>query len=368
MKKILVVGMTSNRGGIESVIMSYYRALQNIEFHFDFLSNSKIMAYEDEVTRDGSQVYHITSRHDSVFQFYKELNHFFKENSMKYSAIWANECSLANISYLTFAKRFGISKRIIHCHNAKNGEGKIRGILHSINKHRIRHFATNYWSCSDESSVWFFGKDFRDLPNYRHIINPVDTSSLSFNQAKRNEKRNELALPDQAIVFGNVARFEAQKNHTELIEIFEVLRKIDNHCVLLLVGDGTLQPQIRNMVNEKSLDDAVIFAGERADVEDLYQAMDAFIFPSLFEGLPVAFLEAQANGLPSIISSAIPKEAIVNTNVLKINLVESPDSLAQKIYRWLKTATAKRQDINKLQSSQYTISSQTDNFIHAITQ
>lgn len=305
MKKVLVFGMTVNPGGVESVIMNYYRHMNKQKIQFDFLCNCPHIAYEDEIKALGGKIFKITSRKENYWRFKTELKKFMKENASKYDMLWVNLCSLVNIDYLVYAKKYGIKKRIIHCHNSSNDAGLMKGIIHMINKKRIGCLATDFWSCSEEAAPWFFSKKIIRSDKFRIIPNAIDVKKFEPNIGIRNSLRKELGLEDM-IVIGHVGRFHFQKNHIFLIEIFEELYKRNSNYRLLLVGQGELETNIREKVISKGLSEKVIFCGVRTDVEKLYQAMDLFILPSIFEGLGVVALEAQACLLPCLLSDTTP--------------------------------------------------------------
>ncbi|MEK0217868.1 glycosyltransferase [Bifidobacterium mongoliense] len=362
MKKILVVGMTDNYGGIESVIMSYYRAIDKTRFQCVFLANTPVMAYEDEIAQLGGIVIHVPARHQHPVEFYRSVHTFFRNHAHEYSAIWFNCCSLANISYLSFAKRYGIAKRIVHCHNAQNGEGKLRGVLHALNRRRVRGVATDFWSCSNEASVWFYGDDFKNLTEYKFIPNTIDPNKFAYSSTTRRETRHELGVADTSIVIGNVARLEPQKNPAGLVRIFSELHKVDPRYQLFLIGKGELEEGIRSYVGEHGLRDDVHFLGIRHDIADLYQAMDMFMLPSLFEGFPVTLLEAQDNGLPTVLSSTITEEIDINDNLLRIDIKDAPRKIARSINAWYKLLPARRVIDNRVPESKYSISMQIRDF------
>ncbi|MDD6461231.1 MAG: glycosyltransferase [Bifidobacteriaceae bacterium] len=361
MKRVLVIGMTDNPGGMESVIMAYYRALDKNRVQCDFLANTSRIAYEDEICGLGGHVYHLPPRHTHPYSFYRALRRFFTDNATKYTAIWENECSLANISYLSYAKRYGISKRIIHCHNSQNGEGFIRGVLHCINRHRIRHIATTFWSCSDKASVWFFGDDFASLPSYRCIPNAIDTERFAFDPSARERIRKRLGLSEQTILVGNVGRFVPQKNQSQLLDIFAHMRQRNHRYSLVLIGQGILADELRKKVEALDLSSSVVFLGTVREVEFYYDAMDLFLFPSLFEGLPVAPIEAQCAGLPIVFSDRCPANANIDTEKnLVIDISESADSLAGEIDSWFSSMPNNR--ASKVPTSIYSMSAQIDAF------
>ena len=286
MKRVLVFGMTENPGGVESVIMNYYRHINHEKVQFDFLCNCPNIAYEKEIKALGGKVYKITARKNNYVKFKKELRDFMKNNAARYSVLWVNLCSLVNIDYLIEAKKNGIQKRIIHCHNSENDAGKIKGLVHAINKKRIDHFATDFWSCSEDASSWFFSEKILAGEKYKVIPNAIDVRKFERNNTVRYEVREEMGLKGKKVI-GHVGRFHFQKNHKFLISVFTELIKKDDNYQLILVGQGELETEIKELVEKKGITDKVTFCGVRNDLDRLYQAMDIFVLPSVFEGLAV---------------------------------------------------------------------------------
>lgn len=303
MKRILVFGITENPGGVESVIMNYYRNIDKSKIQFDFLCNTKDVAYQKEIISLGGKIYRITARSKNYKLYKEELEHFFKANSNKYSAIWVNVCSLANIDYLKIAQKYNIKTRIIHCHNAQNMDSSLRGLLHKFNKIFLSKYATDFWSCSKFASKFFYNSKIIKSNKYKIINNAIDLSSYIYNEKIRKNYRDELQINDKTVVYGNVGRMHFQKNQKFLLKIFMEILKKQNNAVLLLIGDGEDRKELEKIVKDNKISNKVRFLGVRNDVNKLLQAMDVFLFPSLFEGLPVALIEAQASGLLVVASS-----------------------------------------------------------------
>lgn len=331
MKKILVFGITDKAGGVESVIMNYYRNIDKSKINFDFLCNSDIVAYEDEITKLGGRIYRITARSKNFKKYKIELNNFFKKHAKEYSTIWVNTCSLANIDYLKYAKKYGIKYRIIHSHNSQNMDSRIRGLLHKLNKIILKKYATDFWSCSEESGNWFYNKKIISSKNYLLVNNAIDTEKFKFDKYLRIEERRKLNLENN-LVIGNVGRFHFQKNHKFIIDVFNEVVKKNNSARLILVGTGTLEDEIKQKVKKLKLEDKIIFLGQRNDVEKVMQAIDILLFPSLFEGLPLTLIEAQANGMPILASKdVIPNETKMSVNLEFVSLQESAQKWANKL-------------------------------------
>lgn len=317
MKKVLVFGITENPGGVESVVMNYYRNINRENIQFDFLCNTEVVAYEDEILKLGGKIYRITARSKDRNKYKSDMEKFFKEHSNEYSSIWVNVCSLANIDYLKYAKKYGIKKRIIHSHNSQNMDSFLRGLLHRFNKLFISKYATDFWSCSDDASKWFYSKKIQKQENHLIVKNAIDLEKFKYDEKTRNEYRKELNW-DTKIVFGNVGRFHFQKNQLFLIKIFAKIQKKVDNAILVLVGDGEDRNKIVDMINEYKINEKVVLLGVRDDIPNIMQAMDVFVFPSIFEGLGLVAIEAQASGLPVFASkNVIPEEVNIDKEIFR---------------------------------------------------
>lgn len=330
--KILVFGMTPNPGGVESVLMNYYRNIDKNKVQFDFLCNSPDkIAYEDELLTGGSKVYKVSMRSKHPLKYHRELNDFFKKNADKYDAIWVNLNSLANIDYLKLAKKYGIKRRIIHSHNSRNMDGYLRGLLHEKNKKHIAKYATDFWACSVEAGKWFYPEKIRKQEKI--INNAIDLNSIKFDEAERKIIRKKYNLEGK-LVIGNVGRLHFQKNQTFLLEITKEIKKIVPNIKVVLVGDGSDKEKLQHKSRELGIEADVLFTGVQKNITAWLSTFDVFVFPSLFEGLGVALLEAEATGVPVIASKkVIPKEAKITSNFIFYPLTASPKEWAEKIVK-----------------------------------
>lgn len=358
MNKILVFGITDNPGGVESVIMNYYRHIDRNKIQFDFLCNTDIVAYEDEIIRLGGKIYRINARSKNRKKYKSDMNNFFKNHAKEYKTIWVNVCSLANIDYLKYAKKYGIKYRIIHSHNSQNMDSFLRGLMHKWNRVFIDKYATDFWSCSDDASNWFYNKKIINSDKFLLIKNAIDYELFKYNENVRNEYRNKLNI-DGKFVIGNVGRFHFQKNHTFIIKVFFEIHKIEKNSILLLVGNGIERKKIEEIVKQFNIEDCVKFLGIRNDTPQLLQAMDVFLFPSLFEGLPLALVEAQASNLIIYASKGrINKNIVINEeNFNFLRLEDSEKIWAEKIVYDYKTFNndRKKEVLTLLQRSGYDI-------------
>ncbi|MBR4830300.1 MAG: glycosyltransferase family 1 protein [Bacilli bacterium] len=351
MKKVLVVGFTENPGGIENVVMNYYRNFDRKEVQLDFLYSTDSIAFEKEINDMGGKTYHICSKHSNMFKHKKELKEFFKEHANEYSSIWVNFCNITNLDYFKLAKKYGINKRIIHAHNSQNMGSKLKGILHKINKLFIASYATDYWSCSDDASDWFYTKKIRD--KVLVVKNSIDLDRFKYDSNTDKKYRKELNTENKFVI-GNVGRLHFQKNQMFLLDVFNEIKKVEPNAELLLVGEGEDREKITNKINELGLNDSVQMLGARDDVPALMSSMDVFLFPSVFEGLGLVLVEAEAIGLPIVAASDdIPHEVKMSSNFTFVSLNDSLDKWRDEV---LKFKNTKKEDNTKsLQENGYDI-------------
>ena len=361
--RVLVFGMTDNPGGMESCVMNYYRNIDKRDVQFDFLCNWDNMVYADEVKENGSVIYTIPQRSKDYKAYKKAMDDFFENYAGKYDVLWYNTCTLANIDYLIYAKKYGISKRIIHAHNSGNETSKLRGMFHYMNKMRLNRYATDFWSCSMVASKYFFNNKQISSDRHHIINNAIQTEKYAFDEEVRSAIRKEYGL-DGKYVIGHVGRFQYQKNHEFLIDIFNEYLKLDPNAILMLIGQGEYEETIRHKVSDLKITDKVLFMGVRSDVNRLLQAMDTFLLPSRFEGLPLVLVEAQASGLPCYASKdVITKESDITGNVRFIGLDFDAKKWADIIYE-NKCSNVNREKYTQLvKKDGFDINTETNKFI-----
>lgn len=330
MTRVLVFGMTENPGGVESFLVNYYRNIDRNKLQFDFLCNShEPVAYEDELIALGGRTFHITARSKDRQLYRKELEEVFKKHAKEWSAIWVNVCSLANIDYLKIAKRYNIEKRIIHSHNSRNMDSMLRGVLHYINKLSLEKYATDFWACSEDAARWFFYGE--TLKKTEVIHNAIDVNRMKFDPEKREKIRDKYGLQDKFVI-GNVGRLHFQKNQEFAVEVFGIYHKKHPDSVLVLVGQGEDEEKLKAKVSVYGLSDSILFPGVQKDIQGWLSSFDFFLFPSVFEGLGIAALEAQAVGIPVLASKGvIPEEVKLNDNFEFFDLKEGPEAWCEKL-------------------------------------
>lgn len=311
-----IIGLACG-GGVESAIMNYYRHIDKSKVQFDFVVHKNpYKAFVNEAISMGANVYEVTPYTENIFKFTHEIYRICKDRH--YAIVHSNMNSLS--FFPLFAAYLAGSKvRILHNHTTDNPAEGLRTTLKRFLRPFARLFANRYFACSNKAAEWMYGKTELKSGNVTIINNAIDLKRFAFNSVKREQLRKQFAMEDNFII-GHVGRFVQTKNHIFLVDIFaEVLKSITN-AKLLLIGDGPLKKQVEDKIDKLGLKDKVIFTGVRSDVAELYNAMDVFVLPSLYEGLPVVGVEVQANGLPFICSSNVTKEILITDRVELMDL------------------------------------------------
>lgn len=314
--RVLQIVTYMGRGGLETMLMNYYRKIDRKKILFDFLVHRDFEAdYDEEIRQLGGRIYRMNRLNPVSRDYLNQLNTFFK-NHPEYRIVHSHLDCMAGIP-LKYAKKNGVPVRIAHAHNSNQTKDK-KYLLKLLYKRIIPKYATDFYACSEAAGKWMFGSR-----EFLILNNAIDSQKYSYNPEKARRVRNALKISKNMLVVGHVGRFHPPKNHEMIVKIFsEVLKRVSD-AKLLLVGDGYLQHTVRDQVAALGIQNHVIFTGVRSDVCDLMQAMDIFLFPSLYEGLPVSIIEAQAAGLPCIISDKVPLECKKTDLVQQLNLTES---------------------------------------------
>lgn len=295
-------------GGVESVVMNYYRHIDRTKIQFDFIcdEDSTNIPYE-EIKKMGGKVILIPP-YQKVFKYHKKLKEVLKSGGYK---IVHSHINTLSVFSLFAAKCAGVPVRIAHSHSTTNKKEKKKNLLKQVLRPFSKVFATDYMCCSELAGRWLFGNKEYDNGNVYLLNNAIDLDKFKYDEEKRKEKRKELNIEDDTLVIGHVGRFVEQKNHRFLIDIFNEVHKQKEKSILLLAGQGPLMEEMKEKVKILGIEDSVKFLGQRNDINELYQAFDVFCLPSLYEGLPVVGVEAQATGLLCIFSEDMTKETKV---------------------------------------------------------
>lgn len=322
MRLLMILDNLSHDSGVSSIVINLYKHIDRSKVSVDFLIFKEGNdSYIEEVKKSGSRVYCL-SNPLSIKLFVKsyfQLKHFFKTNSKNYDIVHLHSPTLNEFT-LKFAKKYGIQNRIIHSHSTMTSLNKIKKIANKVLQRNILSYANHFWSCSTEAAHFLYGKDFCSKHEIVLIKNAVKPELYTFNLDTRLSIRSKLCM-DENIIISHVSNFSPIKNVHFLIEPFESAVKKNSKLRLLLIGDGPTLGQVKKIVEEKNLIDYVRFTGRIKNVNEYLNAIDYLVLPSIKEGLPVAVVEAQANGIPCIISDSITKEVNVgNVTFLPLNI------------------------------------------------
>lgn len=315
-KRVLHVTEKLQSAGIENFIMNLYRNIDKTKVQFDFLvtrNQEEFFASEIEELGGRKHTIDYLSTKNIFFRILKEsfyIYSFLKQHS-EYKIIHVHSGTPLRIFYLLAAKLAGCPNRIYHSHSAEvNGPHSklfLKKTLFKILRLFFSFVGTHFFACSNAAAIWMYPRFLTKKGKVQVINNGIDINKFKFNETIREAYRKDLNI-ENAFVVGHVGRFNHQKNHAFLIDIFCEIKKLKSNAILLLIGEGELFDIIKNKVENLHLTNSVIFMGVRSDVVNIMQAMDIFLLPSNYEGLPVVGVEAQALGLPCFFSTTITKE------------------------------------------------------------
>jgi len=358
MIRVLHVVHGMDCGGTENIIMNLYRNIDRTKVQFDFLVHThKKCFFDDEIVSLGGNIYHVP--------YYKIININSYINSLKelfashkeWHIIHGHLGSCACI-YLRIAKKYGLYS-IAHSHNLKKNRINIKELLYRLHAYFTRGIADYYLGCSKQAGIDRFGKKITNSSKFSVMNNSIVAEKYVYNELTRQKIRQELGVKDEFVI-GNVARFNEQKNHIFLIKTFYELQKVYPKSRLILVGDGELKEEIISIAKKYSIYDKLILTGIRKDVDSLLMAFDCFVFPSLYEGLGIVLIEAQASGLKCLASKyRIPEEAKISDLIEFIPLEYGESLWANKLIEISKGYTRRNMCTN-VQNAGYDIKSVTN--------
>lgn len=324
MVKVLYVnGNVMKRGGIEAFMMNYFRSIDKTKVKIDFLVHGYGKGvYDDEIIAAGSAIHHVPTKSKHPIRYAKELKRILV--SEKYDIIHSHLDAMSGW-VLKIAKECGVPVRIAHSHNTDHlTNNKLKRIVNDFAKKQIPLYATDLFACSRMAGEWLFGRDAK----FFVVKNALPINKFKFDYSMRREIRNEHGWNDK-IILGHVGRFDYQKNQEFLIELLQRLLNASSDYRLVFIGAGDDMENIKVLAEQKGVLEKCYFMGSRSDVNNYYNAFDIFLLPSRFEGLGIVAIEAQVNGLPSVVSNGVPEEAVLCENVIRLDLA--------KIQEWEKT-------------------------------
>ena len=351
---LIVVDYINSNSGVSSVVMNYYSHIDHLKIQMDFLLYKEPEEeYLEYFQKFGSRVYFSGYPSEIGLRHYeKEIKNFFKTHKNEYTVVHVHIPNAAFV-VLKYAKKYGVKTRIIHSHNSRGADNRFKKMRnYLLNKIGIS-YANQYFACSKSAGEYLYGK--KKNSQIVVINNAIELDKYCYNPESRTTIRKQLAVGDE-ILLGHVGRFSEQKNHRFLIEVANQLKKADFKFKLLLIGGGELEKDIRRQIEESNLNEFVIFTGIVNNVKEYMDAMDIFLLPSLYEGLPCVCVEAQANGLPCILSLNITREVELTDSIRFMN-IEDPAVWADMVMKMFDSGEVreKRHNNRKVTLSNYDI-------------
>lgn len=341
--RILNLFTIMNRGGAETMVMNYYRAIDKSKIQFDFMVHRQERgAYDDEIEAMGGRIFRMCPIYpQNLFRYKRMLKEFF-DNHPEYQILHSH---MSELGYFAFkeAIRHQVPVRICHAHSSPNFKietfkEKLKVLPREILARGMRKLSTDFFVCSKIAGDWLFGK--KNESRFIMMNNAVNAASFAYDKETADIIKTEMKWGDK-IVVGHVGRFIVPKNHSFLIDIFQQFHAKHPQSILVLVGDGDQRENICNKIKKLNLEDSIILLGFRSDTANLYKAFDIFVFPSLYEGLPVSLVEAQSAGLSCIVSDTISTQARILPNYSILSL---KDSLEVWVNEMEKHLNDKRED------------------------
>ena len=318
-----------NRGGIETMLMNYYRNIDRNKIQFDFLCNSQLPgAYDEEIQSLGGRIFRSPGFNPLKRISYKRFMHELFLSHSEYKIIEAHNGPFGRYA-LKAAKDFGITIRIYHAHGC-DIPFDYKWPIKYYCKQMLKFSMNEYFVCGLKAGKYYMGEKIMNEGRYHFIHNAIDVDKFIFNKQIRAQLRAQYDLKDK-IVIGHIGRLTLQKNHKFILKIFSQLHHINPATHLVLVGDGELRNNIKDQITYLNIKDSVLMVGNVNNPHDWYQAFDLFLMPSFWEGLPVVGVEAQAADLPCVFSSAITKEIALTDNVRFLDLKQTPEDWAKCI-------------------------------------
>lgn len=349
MIRILQVYPQMNNAGTERVILNLYENIDTTQVQFDFLVE-RSGELDEKLIHMGGKIHYLYEKRDKTY--YSALLQFFSEHT-EYKVVHTHTHERMGL-VLKAAQKCGVPCRIAHSHNARNDLPKLAAFVKGISSIPLEKAATHFFACSSNAAKWLFPHKVKEC---NVLYNGIKLEDYLFKEEYRQKIRYSLEIPDDAFVMIHVGRFAKQKNHEYLVKILKSYNKVDSsEWKMLLVGEGPVERNIQTQVRELGLADHVLFLGNRADVEKLYSAADMFVFPSLHEGLGIVVIEAQASGLPCIVSEAVPAEADMEIGMLNsLCLQDSFDKWSDMIVRKKQDTVSRKSQKDAIMSSKYNI-------------
>ena len=324
MKRLLCLISSMNAGGAETFLMKIFRQLDRSQYQMDFCVNTPEKCfYEDEIIDLGGKIYRIPSKSQNKKEFARQLRELVQ--AQKYEFVLRITSNAMGFMDLKIAKQAGAKICAARSSNSSDGAGWKPWLAHRLGRLLYGSYVDVKFAPSDLAAKYTFGEKAYKAGSVTILHNAIDLGVFHYDESGRTAIRDIFGVSEDALLVGHIGRFMTQKNHVFLLSIFVEILKRKPNSKLLLVGNGELEQQIREQVTKLGIAEYVIFAGVRSDVLQLLSAMDVFVFPSLYEGMPNTVIEAQATGLPCVIADTITKEANITGLVQYLSLNASAE-------------------------------------------
>ncbi len=344
---ILHIGTSGGRGGVESFILNTCKHVDREKYNLTLLADCETAVVDPDFRALGGEVIYIPPIAKDKKGYLKGL--WRTIDKKKYDVVHIHKNSLSNPFPVFICRMKGIKKIILHSHNTMPTNPDASTKVHDLSKKLLGGFRLKRLACSELAAKWMFGEGYKKK-NVEIVSNGIEVEKYRYNSEVRDRVRSELGLEGK-YVFGHVGRFAEQKNHKFLLDIFKAYS--DENAVLLLVGIGPLQDSMKEYATTLGIDSRVRFLGIRHDINELMQAMDMFLFPSIYEGLGIVAIEAQAAGLPVIASDKVPDEAGI-TDIISFLPLDSTDVWCKEINR-LRNSYVRRDTMEEIKAAGYDI-------------
>ena len=360
MKRLLCVLSSMNAGGAETFLMKLYRHLDRTRYQMDFCINvSEKCFYEDEILALGGKIFRIPAKSHDLKEFKTQLQRVVSENAYEY--VLRITSSGMGFLDLKLAKKAGAKVCVARSSNSSDGAGWKQWLAHRLGRLLYASYVDVKIAPSDLAAQYTFGLAAYRAGEVVILPNAVDLDVFHYDLEGRNQIREELEIESDALLVGHVGRLDVQKNHGQLLRVFRTIEQAQPKSQLVLVGHGTLEQQLRQEAAALGMSEKVIFTGVRSDIPQLLSAMDVFVFPSLYEGMPNTVIEAQATGLPCVIADTITREADITGLVRYLSLQDTPEAWAETA---LQAAQIPRKDTKQaFIENKYDIQSSVDAFV-----
>lgn len=328
MIKVLMVLDSLGRGGSQAYVMNILRNIDRNQFQVDFVESHLLNGgYDEEVKELGSKVWTLPRfKVYNILSYYKSWRNFLSTG--EYDIVHGHTSNSAGV-YLRIAKKNG-SKTIVHSHSAGYRGNFIEKIVKRVFAKSAKSAADLWFSCSDLASKRLYGPDYKDSPKHYTLPNAICVSDYYFDKGIRDKIRKCYNINSDVKLYGHIGSFTSPKNHKFLLLVFEKISQLDSNAKLMLCGDGPLRQEIKEQISSLGLEDKIIMTGVVSMIHRYFMAMDVMLFPSLFEGLPISVVEAQATGLPVLHSDVITKDVDITNLVTTLNLDAGFEIWAQK--------------------------------------